>query len=126
MTDIIADSSAVLAFISGEPGGDQFHHWASPRVCAVNHAEIVGRLIDWGLDNVSVGLALRRAAYAVDPFSQRRAEAAARLGRDPRTRRLSLGDRACIALALEARLPVLTADRAWSALDLGIDVRLIR
>jgi PIN domain nuclease of toxin-antitoxin system len=39
---------------------------------------------------------------------------------------LSLADRACLALAERERLPVLTADRHWGSLDLGIDVRLIR
>lgn len=39
---------------------------------------------------------------------------------------LSLGDRACLALAKREVLPVLTADRVWSELDIGVEVRLIR
>jgi ribonuclease VapC len=39
---------------------------------------------------------------------------------------LSLGDRACLALAMELKLPVVTADRAWIDLDLGIDICVIR
>jgi PIN domain nuclease of toxin-antitoxin system len=39
---------------------------------------------------------------------------------------LSLADRACIALAERERLPAVTADRAWTKLDLGVEIRLIR
>lgn len=39
---------------------------------------------------------------------------------------LSLGDRACLALGMKMNLPVLTADRAWAKLDLGVQVNLLR
>jgi ribonuclease VapC len=39
---------------------------------------------------------------------------------------LSLGDRACLALALARGLPAYTAERSWAKLELGIDIRLIR
>ncbi len=39
---------------------------------------------------------------------------------------LSLGDRACLALAQRLGLPALTADRAWKDLSLGIEVQVIR
>jgi ribonuclease VapC len=37
-----------------------------------------------------------------------------------------LGDRCCLALAMVHALPVLTADRVWAQLDLGIEVELLR
>ncbi|WP_236627700.1 hypothetical protein [Caulobacter sp. B11] len=46
--------------------------------------------------------------------------------RHHRHRGLSLGDRACLALAMREKLPVMTADRAWSDLDLPVEVVLIR
>jgi PIN domain nuclease of toxin-antitoxin system len=39
---------------------------------------------------------------------------------------LALGDATCLAAAARHRLPVLTADRAWAAPGLGLDVRPIR
>ncbi len=39
---------------------------------------------------------------------------------------LSLGDRACLALAVQRDLPVMTADRVWAGLGLPIDIQLIR
>ncbi|WP_051758091.1 hypothetical protein [Prauserella rugosa] len=46
----------------------------------------------------------------------------------PHTRHqgLSLGDRACLALAQRLDRPALTADQAWKNLDLAVDVQLIR
>jgi ribonuclease VapC len=43
-----------------------------------------------------------------------------------RQRGLSLGDRACLALAESLRQPVLTTDRAWRGLSVGVEIRLIR
>lgn len=39
---------------------------------------------------------------------------------------LSLGDRACLSLAIVKKIPVLTADQAWLQLNLPIDIRTIR
>jgi ribonuclease VapC len=40
---------------------------------------------------------------------------------------LSLGDRACVALALELDLPVFTADQSWALVKgLDLDLHLIR
>ena len=39
---------------------------------------------------------------------------------------LSLGDRLCLALGLESNLPVLTADRRWKELNIGVNIVLIR
>jgi PIN domain nuclease of toxin-antitoxin system len=50
----------------------------------------------------------------------------ARLGAHTRTAALSLADRACFALARQLDAPVLTADRLWSSIAVGVEVRLIR
>ena len=39
---------------------------------------------------------------------------------------LSLADRACLALAKRLDIPVLTADRSWADLNLGVAAQLIR
>jgi PIN domain nuclease of toxin-antitoxin system len=49
-----------------------------------------------------------------------------RLRTDTRRRGLSLGDRACLALAETPGLPAVTADRHWAQPGLSIDIRPIR
>lgn len=39
---------------------------------------------------------------------------------------LSLGDRACLALARTRGVPAMTSDRTWTQLQIGIEIRLIR
>ena len=61
-------------------------------------------------------------------FNRPQAVAAGRLREPTRSAGLSLGDRACLALALERGLQVYTADRRMASFDgrMGIDIRLIR
>jgi PIN domain nuclease of toxin-antitoxin system len=49
-----------------------------------------------------------------------------RVERTIRSHGLSLGDRACLALAQSTGLPVLTADRAWRGVGLDVEIEVIR
>ena len=69
---------------------------------------------------------MREFGLAIRPFDESLAVEAGFLRPATRQYGLSLGDRACLALALRERIPVVTADRAWSQLDLGIDIQVIR
>jgi PIN domain nuclease of toxin-antitoxin system len=62
----------------------------------------------------------------VEPFTTADAIEAARLRPLTRAAGLSLGDRACLALARRQRAVALTADSAWATLPLDVDVRPIR
>jgi PIN domain nuclease of toxin-antitoxin system len=73
-----------------------------------------------------VGQRLAAAGVEMVPFQAEDAALAASLRPKTDPLGLSLGDRACLALALARGVPVLTADRQWGSLDLGIDIRLIR
>ncbi len=59
-------------------------------------------------------------------FDMERALAAARLRPMTQHLGLSLADRACLALGIELRLPVFTADRAWLAVKNAGEIRRIR
>ncbi|HYD67061.1 type II toxin-antitoxin system VapC family toxin [Azospirillum sp.] len=126
--DIIADSSAILALLWDEPGADVVASVIErAALSAVNWSEIATLLVGRGMPDEQLAAVLRALPVAaIVPFERDQAEAAGRLRRDTRHVGLSLGDRACLALARAHGLPVLTADRVWSTLALGIEVRLIR
>jgi ribonuclease VapC len=65
-------------------------------------------------------------AITVEPFTAADAVEVAHLRSITRKQGLSLGDRACIALAKRLDLPAFTADTAWSRLDLPVQLRQIR
>lgn len=127
LTVAVLDASAVLAAYFDEPGADQvLATLPGALLSTVNYTEVIGKCLDRGDE---LGVALRKLAaigFTVVPHDVRLAQRAGALR--PLTKRLgmSLGDRACLALAERERLPALTADRFWGSLGLGIDIRLIR
>lgn len=125
---IALDASALLALLFREPGGAIVAEHIANESCisTVNLAEVAGRFIHYGRDGRTLVAQIRDSAIEVVPFSLEHAASAAALLPETRARGLSLGDRACLALALERQIAALTADRAWAALDVSIDVQLIR
>ena len=127
MSSAVLDASAILALLAGEPGAEAVSAFIpGATVSTVNVAEVSAKLADRGMSEKDMRAAIGMLGLEIAVFDEDAAFAAAML-RD-RTRRLglSLGDRACIALGVARQLPVLTADRSWTGLDLGIEVRLIR
>ncbi|MGL5857184.1 MAG: type II toxin-antitoxin system VapC family toxin [Angustibacter sp.] len=124
----VLDASALLALIHGEPGHQIVAEAIDGAVIgAVNLAEVVGKLVDSGVDVSRLRQLLSAAGVVVEPLTAVDAELAGALRGLDGGRSLSLGDRCCLALA--TRVPpsaVLTADHAWVALKLPIEVRLIR
>jgi PIN domain nuclease of toxin-antitoxin system len=95
-------------------------------VSAVNLAEALTKLVDRGATLDQARAVLSLIDFDVVDFNRLMAEAAGGLVLSTRRHGLSLGDRACLALAMQIGVPAVTADRAWKHLDLGIDVQLIR
>jgi len=121
------DTSAVLAVVFGEPGADRvLPELAGGAISAVNIAEITAKMVDRGFDWTDARAAVNRFGLSVAPFDAPLAFASGSLRNGTRARGLSLGDRACLALAQRDRLRVLTADRAWGDLDLGVEIEVIR
>jgi PIN domain nuclease of toxin-antitoxin system len=127
MTDWVLDASAVLALIRAEPGAARVAEaLPSARIASVNAGEVVARLIAEGVGAEAARLmvvGLGCPLIAVDVGLGLRAGALAAL---TPTRRLSLGDRCCLALAERDGATALTADPGWDGLGLPIRVAAIR
>ncbi len=123
----LLDASAVLAVFNEEPGGEMVTE-ALPgaAISAVNYAEVASKLTDYGLTENEVREAADSLGIRVIPFDAEAAMVSGLMRAATRHKGLSLGDRACLALAERHELAAMTADRAWTDLDIGIKIRLIR
>ena len=122
----VIDASVLLAYILGEPGGEYLSAEGPFCLSSGNYAEVLSKLEDRGGSRNDVDRVVTRCAILVYDVTRADAVLVGRLRPLTRAHGLSLGDRICLALAERLQVPVATAERAWAALDLGLDVRLIR
>lgn len=123
----VLDASFLLAVILGEIGDAEAEPWfVDACVSTVNLSEVVARLADLGYTPEFIAKGLDEFDLDVRPFDRAQADRAGLLRPATRGLGLSLGDRACLALAAELDRPAVTADKAWAELDIGIAVELIR
>ncbi len=126
MTAVI-DASALLAMLFAEPGAETVADVIATGAAtsAVNLGEVATVLVRNRRDPEMI-LGPVREQLAVEPFTDADALAAAALYPKTASDGLSLGDRACLALAQRLCCPAVTADHAWAGLDLNIAVQMIR
>ena len=123
----VLDASALLCLLNGEPGSERVLEALPTAVIgAANLAEVVSKLRERGLSVEEVEDVLGGLPLDVRPLTTAQAYAIGHLRPATRNLGLSLGDRACLALAAELSMPALTADQAWAGLDIGVAVELIR
>lgn len=127
LSSFVLDASAVLAVYFDEAGAEIVRPaLLGALLSAVNYSEVIGKCVDRG-DTLAVTLRkLAAMGVSVVPHDARLGQRAGELRPLGRHLGLSLGDRACLALAEQEALPVLTADRSWKRLPLTMDIRLIR
>lgn len=124
---VVLDSSALLAALLVEPGGDVVADAMKVAIMSsVNATEVVSKLVDRGLTLSKAQQAFGLFQLDILPFDAAQAMAAAALRAPTVKYGLSLGDRACIALAQQLNVPVMTADKAWAKLDIGVEIKVVR
>jgi PIN domain nuclease of toxin-antitoxin system len=124
---VILDASAVLAHLFSEQGGEAvLAELGRSVISAVNWAEVGERSMVLGAWTDSLRSEFESTGAQVVPVEAAHAEHAARLREATRFKGLSLADRICFALAASRNAAVMTADRAWAEVDVGVEVLLIR
>jgi PIN domain nuclease of toxin-antitoxin system len=121
------DASAILALFGGERGEDTVRaNLPGSVISAVNVAEVGSRAADRGFSEAELRDYMNSTRLEIAPFDAELAFASAALRAQTKPHGLSLGDRACLALARQRGLPVLTADTACARLRVGVEIELIR
>lgn len=129
MSDVgyVLDASALLAAMLGERGAQAVEaHFSDACISAVNLSEVVAKLSERGVPEASIQESLSDLDLDVRDFNTAQALRAGALRNATRAKGLSLGDRACLALAEELNAVALTTDAAWADIELGIAVELAR
>ena len=111
----VLDASALLCLLQEEPGAERVAiALPAAMIGAVNYSEVVGKLVESGLDEATVDGLIDTLQLKVVPFDQIQARLAGSLRATTRKLGLSLGDRACLALAAVEGATALTCERSWA------------
>lgn len=118
MNSFVLDASAILALMLSEPGKERVEEILDDSVVArINATEVLTKLVERGttlreaIDNFNdLGL-------FVTEFDEEQSQTVATLRPVTKHLGLSLGDRACLALAMQENATAVTADRNWSTLS---------
>lgn len=129
MSDVsyVLDASALLAAMLEERGADVVtEHFSDACISTVNLSEVVAKLSERGIPDEDIRESLADLDLDVRDFDAPQAMRAGALRNLTKAKGLSLGDRACLALAGELGATALTTDGAWQGLDHGVAVVLAR
>lgn len=122
----VLDSSAVLAVLQSEPGGEKVvPKFADSIISAINVAEILTKLSEKKVDLQAALHYFLKVGLDIAEFDVAQGLETAALRPLTKHLGLSLGDRACLSLAIREQAIALTADRNWKDLKV-CKIELIR
>jgi len=121
------DASALLAVFLHERRAEQVHDLLPKSVISsVNISEAVAKMQERGMPEKQIVETVADLRFQIVVFDTAQAIRAGRMRTATRTKGLSLGGRACLALAIGEGATAVTTDGARSGLDLPVPVLLIR
>jgi ribonuclease VapC len=125
----VLDASALLCLLKSEQGADRVLS-VLPRaaISAVNLCEVYSKLADAGGSESRIAQAIGGLHLRVEAFDDEQARRTGMLRPLTKSLGLSLGDRACLALAQHRESTALTTDRIWADLPEAVSafVEVIR
>jgi len=133
MSSIVLDASAMLAYLFDEDGADSVETELNggAYMGAINWAEVLSKVEDKGYSSNDLTKTLTDQGLlgnnlAILETTEEDAQQIAQLRPQTKQLGLSLGDRACLALGMRLKIPILTADTVWNDLSLDLSIQQIR
>ncbi|MFN7246088.1 MAG: PIN domain-containing protein [Microcystis sp.] len=133
MNKSVLDAAAFLAYLRDELGAEIVENALinGCYISIINWVEVLSKIVDLGESPEEIIKRLRdegllQNSLEIIACNEEDAITIAKFRVLTKSAGLSLGDRACLALGKRLNLPVLTADKVWTSLSLGITITLIR
>lgn len=128
MSSVVMDASAILAIIHHERGEEKLTDeiMVNAVISSVNLAEVQSKLVKKGYAAEHAWEDATSYLKMIEPFTSEQARIAGDLIAKTEKYGLSLGDRACLALAISLNAPIYTTEQIWRNLKLGIKIHVIR
>ncbi len=127
MASAVLDASAVLALLRQEPGSERVAEVIPEAlISTVNVCEVIAKLVERGATPGQAEEIVKSLPCEPVDFTLVHAFQAGVMRAETKSAGLSLGDRACLSLAMQEKLPAITADRRWLETNLSVDIQTIR
>ena len=127
MSKLVFDASALLAVLLGEEHAKEAERLLSVSIMsAVNFSEVVGKLVDIDMPENKIKEILESFPIEIYPFDKEQAYISGLLRSITKPKGLSFGDRACLSLGMILKSSVVTMDKVWKNLNIGVEIKVLR
>jgi PIN domain nuclease of toxin-antitoxin system len=123
----VLDASALLALLNNETGANVVREILPDAIIsAVNFSEVIAWLTRIHIPDDEISDILDVLGLTIIPFDKELAYKTGQMAEMTKPLGLSLGDRACLALAIKFNAIAVTADKIWGNLGNMVQIQIIR